>query len=128
MRKRKPLIIFAVIIIAAAVGAAGFFAGKTYSERGYNAERDLDVLVRRSGFDGLGGIDGEIYVVGHKNPDTDSVCSAIAEMERIAKADGCCESVLYVWDQNPEGYNLYQKCGYVAIEHEEGGTYMKKDL
>lgn len=54
--------------------------------------------------------------------------AALAEMERMAKTDGCTESVLYVWNHNPAGYSLYQKCGYVTITHEDGGSVMKKSL
>ena len=54
--------------------------------------------------------------------------AALAEMERMAKADGCTESVLFVWDHNPAGYGLYQKCGYAAIRRGDGGSVMKKSL
>ena len=54
--------------------------------------------------------------------------AALAEMERMAKAAGCIQSALFVWDHNPEGYELYRKCGYEAVEHEDGGSVMKKAL
>ena len=54
--------------------------------------------------------------------------AALQEMERIAKADGCTMSTLYVWDHNPIGSSLYTKCGYVAVSKVDGGSYMKKRL
>ena len=43
----------------------------------YDSEREREILVNRSELDGLGEIDGPIYVTGHKSPDSDSVVSAI---------------------------------------------------
>ena len=54
--------------------------------------------------------------------------AALDEMERMAKADGRAESVLYVWEHNAPGYRLYQKCGYKAVGRGENGTHMKKIL
>lgn len=54
--------------------------------------------------------------------------SALSEMERLAKADGCAVSALYVWDHNPGAYKLYEKCGYATVSHGNGGSYMKKRL
>lgn len=54
--------------------------------------------------------------------------AALQEMEQAAKARGCTESVLYVWEHNRPGYSLYRKCGYEAARRGEGGTYMKKKL
>ena len=54
--------------------------------------------------------------------------AALNEMERMAKAAGCVRSALFVWDHNPEGCELYRKCGYEALEHEDGGAVMKKVL
>jgi len=54
--------------------------------------------------------------------------AALDEMEQMAKAAGCTRSMLYVWEHNAPGFNLYQKCGYTAVEKSESGMYMKKDL
>ena len=54
--------------------------------------------------------------------------AALSEMERMAKAAGCVQSALFVWDHNPEGFELYRKCGYAAVEHEDGGSVMQKAL
>ena len=49
-------------------------------------------------------------------------------LAKMAKADGCKASVLFVWDHNPAGLSLYKECGYVPGAREEGGAYMKKKL
>ena len=54
--------------------------------------------------------------------------AALAEMERLARADGCTESVLYVWQHNPAGIGLYEKCGYVPFRQMEDGMYLKKKM
>ena len=54
--------------------------------------------------------------------------AAIHEMNMLAKQDGCSSSVLFVWDHNPEGMSLYEKCGYAPYNRAEGGTYMVKEL
>ena len=54
--------------------------------------------------------------------------AAIREMNTMARQDGCSSSVLFVWDHNPEGMSLYEKCGYKPYSREEGGTYMMKEL
>ncbi len=54
--------------------------------------------------------------------------AAIREMNTLARQDGCLSSVLFVWDHNPEGMRLYEKCGYKPDAREEGGTYMGKEL
>ena len=54
--------------------------------------------------------------------------AALAEMERRAAADGCRESVLYVWEHNQPGISLYLKCGYTVCSRQDDGQYMKKTL
>ena len=54
--------------------------------------------------------------------------AALHEMEQKAKADGRTEVILYVWEHNVPGFNLYQKCGYTAVQQSESGTAMKKML
>lgn len=54
--------------------------------------------------------------------------AALDAMERQVAADGCAESALYVWDHNPAGLALYRKRGYMAVQEEQAGRYMKKRL
>lgn len=54
--------------------------------------------------------------------------AAIDAMNALAKKDGCSSSELFVWDHNPVGARLYEKCGYKLHTRKEGGTYMVKEL
>ena len=54
--------------------------------------------------------------------------AALAEMERVAKADGCYAAALFVWDHNEPAVALYRKCGYIPGEPDDGGVSMKKQL
>ncbi|MBR2698313.1 MAG: DHH family phosphoesterase [Clostridia bacterium] len=68
-----------LLLLALAVAVAGgFLAGQCESASRTQAERDLNILLNRSDLEGLGEIDGPIYVTGHKSPDSDTVGSAIA--------------------------------------------------
>ena len=54
--------------------------------------------------------------------------AAINKMNTLAKKDGCSSSLLFVWDHNPGGMSLYEKCEYKPYGRERGGTYMLKEL
>ena len=60
-----------------AVGAVGFLIGQNISASEYQAEKELNYKLNLSDLDGLGKIDGTIYVTGHKKPDSDTVGSSI---------------------------------------------------
>ena len=69
-------------LLAGCLAAGGFFfgksAGKNEADAASRAEREYNIRLQRSELDGLGEIEGTIYVTGHKSPDTDTVASAIA--------------------------------------------------
>ena len=77
-KKRNVWKWIAVIIIMAAVGTVGFLVGQKISDSKYQVEKELDYRLNRSDLEGLGEINGTIYVTGHKSPDSDTVCSSIA--------------------------------------------------
>ena len=70
--------IVCILILLAAAGTGGFFLGKAQETRRYREEKELDILLNRSDLEGLGRIEGTIYVTGHKSPDSDTVGSSIA--------------------------------------------------
>ena len=73
-------IVGAVLVLALliAAGVGGFFVGRDGAEKAYQAERELNILLNRSEWEGMGEIEGPIYVTGHRSPDTDTVASSIA--------------------------------------------------
>ncbi len=54
--------------------------------------------------------------------------AALSEMVHNATEAGCRQSIIYVWQHNPSGVNLYTKCGYVAFRELDDGMYMKKEI
>ena len=77
-QKTKWLIVVCTLILIAAVGLGAFFLGKSVETKHFQEERNLDILLNRSDLEGLGDIEGTIYVTGHKSPDSDTVGSCIA--------------------------------------------------
>lgn len=80
MTQRKRWIVLGCIValLAAAGAVGGFFLGKSVETARYQEEKDLSVRLNRAELEGLGEIEGTIYVTGHKTPDADSICGSIA--------------------------------------------------
>ena len=79
MKQKKTLIVcIGMILLLAAAGIGGYFIGKGMEAERYRAGKELDILLNRSDLEGLGEIEGTIYVTGHKSPDSDTVGSCIA--------------------------------------------------
>ena len=68
----------AAILIIAAICTVSFLIGRNVTASKYQAEQELNYRFNRSELDGLGEINGTIYVTGHKSPDSDTVGSSIA--------------------------------------------------
>ncbi len=79
MKHKKVLKTVLVTVLIAAVAAAGaFYLGSRLTSARYEAEREQRILISRSDLRGLDAVEDTIFVTGHKNPDSDAVCSAIA--------------------------------------------------
>ena len=79
MRKNRNLWKWiALILVVAVIGAAGILIGRNVTASQYQAEQELNYRLNRSDLDGLGEIEGTIYVTGHRSPDSDTVGSSIA--------------------------------------------------
>ena len=85
MQKRKWWIGLLLLLVLLAVGAGCFVAGKSTEIARSNAERELNIMLNRSDLEGLGEIEGPIYVTGHKSPDSDTVGSSIAYAKLLQK-------------------------------------------
>ena len=77
-KKRNVWKALALVLMIIAIGVAGFLTGQYLSASKYRAEQELNYKLNRSDLEGLGEIDGTIYVTGHKSPDSDTVGSSIA--------------------------------------------------
>ncbi|MBR3017870.1 MAG: DHH family phosphoesterase [Clostridia bacterium] len=76
--KKNGWIIPVLVMILAAGSVGGYFAGESAAASRYQAQREKEILLIQSEWEGLGEIEGPIYVTGHKSPDSDTVGSAIA--------------------------------------------------
>ena len=73
MKKRHLLTVLIVCVFSMLLPA---YAQETY-ETETETTRNLMVSLNRSDLEGLGEIDGPIYVFGHQTPDSDAVCTTI---------------------------------------------------
>ncbi|MDO4796606.1 MAG: DHH family phosphoesterase [Coriobacteriales bacterium] len=68
-----------LVALAVCLAVAGFFVGKTIEHNAAQQEREHLYALNRSSIEKLNvENDGPIYVIGHRSPDSDTVCSAIA--------------------------------------------------
>ena len=76
--KKKITVLSCFIILLVLTGLGCYFWGKNSEAVKNQKEKELNILINRSELEGLGEIEGKIYVTGHQNPDSDTVCSSIA--------------------------------------------------
>ena len=74
-----------LVILMVVIGVVGFLIGQKLSLSKYQAEKELNYKLNLSDLEGLGTIEGPIYVSGHKIPDSDTVGSAIAYAALLQK-------------------------------------------
>ena len=77
-KKVKIFAIVLAVLLAAGIAAAGFFAGKAAGRNRAAEEQKQLYELNRSSIEKLNLEDGPIYVIGHRSPDSDTVCSAMA--------------------------------------------------
>ena len=86
MSFKKIWLTISSVIVAIIVGLLiGYFIGKSQTQSKAEQERELKYQLNRSELEGLGQIEGPIYVTGHKAPDSDTVCSSIAYAALLQK-------------------------------------------
>ncbi len=77
-QNKRWINILLIIILLAAAGFGGFSYGKAAQEQQYQQEKEYNIQLNRSELEGLGEIDGKIYITGHRIPDTDTVAGAVS--------------------------------------------------
>ena len=80
MKKGNKIIIAAalLVIVACAFAAGGYFIGKSAGEKPLLDARDRMYMLNRASIANMSVGDGPVYVIGHRSPDSDTICSAIA--------------------------------------------------
>ena len=118
MNKEKNLLKYALLLtVTAAIAAGVFFLGRELggksAETDFRAEWELNVLINRSDLEGLGAVEGPIYVTGHKSPDADTVGSSIAYAALLQKLGYDARAVV-LGDINRESALILEKAGMAA--------------
>ena len=78
MNRKTIVRIIAVILFGACMAAAGYYAGKTTSTGAAEKKQQDLYALNRSSIENISTGDSTVYVIGHRSPDSDTVCSAIA--------------------------------------------------
>ena len=80
MKKGTKTVIAAalLVIVACAFAAGGYFIGKSAGEKPLLDARDRLYSLNRASIANMSVGDGPVYVIGHRSPDSDTICSAIA--------------------------------------------------
>ncbi len=115
MKDNKRFGIFLLwLLLTAAIAAGCFFLGRNTENKAlsaaFQAERDLNIRLNRSDLEGLGEIEGRIYVTGHKSPDSDTVGSSIAYAELLRKLGYDAQAVV-LGPVNPETAYILEQAG-----------------
>ena len=80
MKKGNKIIVVAalLVIMACALAAGGYFIGKTAGEKPLLEARERLYTLNRASIANMSIENGPVYVIGHRSPDSDTICSAIA--------------------------------------------------
>ena len=98
----------AVILAICVAAAAGYFAGKS-GEKKILEEQQFLQSVNRSSVENLNiSNEGPIYVIGHKNPDSDTVLTAMAYARLLSKLGYDAEARIAGHINRETGYILQQ--------------------
>ena len=132
MIQKKTWLVIALLIAFVAVGIGCFTLGRNTASSYYEAERDLNIRLNRSELDGLGKIEGPIYVTGHRSPDADTVGSSIACAALLRELGYDARPVVLGQINNETGYILEAAgldapevledasgCNMVLVDHSE---------
>ena len=75
----KTIVVVALLVImACALAAGGYFIGKTAGEKPLLEARERLYTLNRASIANMSIENGPVYVIGHRSPDSDTICSAIA--------------------------------------------------
>ena len=100
--------------MTAVIAAGCFFLGRKMENKAlsavFQAEQELNIRLNRSDLEGLGNIEGPIYITGHKSPDSDTVCSSIAYAELLRKLGYDAQAVV-LGPVNPETAFILDSAG-----------------
>ena len=77
-KKTKTIIAVVILLVAVCFLAGGYFIGRSAVQKPLLAAQERLHALNRASVEKLNTEDGPIYVIGHRSPDSDTVCSAVA--------------------------------------------------
>ena len=98
------------VLAAVCLTAAGFFAGRSLGREQFIKEQDMLRALNRSSIERMSVDDGPVYVIGHRSPDADTVCSAVA-YARLLGMLGYTAEARITEDVNRETVFILQEAG-----------------
>ena len=75
---KRYLFAILAVLLALCLAAGAYLAGRNAGANAQLKERERLYSLNRTSLDKLDTGDGTVYVIGHRSPDSDTVCSAIA--------------------------------------------------
>ena len=106
----NSLKLFLAVLLALCMGVGGFFAGKTSGRNQALKEREQLYALNRGSMAKLSVGDGPVYVIGHRSPDSDTVCSAVAYAKFLTLLGYDAEAVI-TEDINKETAYILREAG-----------------
>ena len=85
MKNNKLLLFILLILLLSICSFVSYKYGVSISEKKLQEEKELLYSLNKDELENLILVDGPIYVIGHKAPDSDTVCSAIAYADILNK-------------------------------------------
>lgn len=104
--KQKLIRASALLLLAVCIAVSGFFIGRRSGQKELIEERELLQSLNRASIINMSVEDGPVYVIGHKSPDTDTVCSAIAYARLLEQLGFDAEPVISGTPNNETKYAL----------------------
>jgi len=77
-KTKKTVIAICLLAAACLLAAGGFFIGKGAGEQPMREAREKLYALNRESLEKIDIGEGPVYVIGHRSPDSDTVCSAMA--------------------------------------------------
>lgn len=108
--KTKNKTVLTLVLLMLCVAAASFFAGRNAGRSELGKEKELLQSLNRSSIENMDAGDGSLYVIGHRSPDTDTVCSAIV-YARLLRSLGYNAEAVISEPPNRETAYILQEAG-----------------
>lgn len=82
---KKAAVVICLLAVACLLAAGGFLAGKNAGEKQVREAQEQLYALNRASIEKMNIEDGPVYVIGHRSPDSDTVCSAMAYARLLTK-------------------------------------------